>query len=303
MSKTNWTVVICENGSGDNSESTLRDDLKLRGNEKELLAYSQGVKAYSYGETEAGSSRYILVISDTNRGFAGGNNLGYSIATTDHSFPYVWFLNNDTEVEQDTLSQMISHMQQDTKIGICGSTLIYAHDRKTVQALGGAIYQPWSGLVTEIGQGGLWPHSVDQATIESKLSYVSGASMLTSLSFLKSVGLMSEDYFLYYEEIDWAIRAKRADFRLGYVSNAVVYHKEGAALGSGKSTRRSLLAEYYGLRNKLVVTRKYFPWALPSVLLIAWLQVLKRLIHRQWSHARLMIEILLGLRQSPPLKR
>ena len=296
----NWVAAVCENGSGDVSKTLLRNYFLKRGVESDLCCDEEGVAGFAYRDNDK-EDRYFLMLSDTNRGFAGGNNLAYRLAIANHCFDYVWFLNNDTEVEINTLSLMLEHMQSDARIGICGSTLVYAHDRKTIQALGGAVYKPWVGLLTELGQGGTWPQPVDQASVEAKMSYVSGASMLTSTVFLERVGLMSEDYFLYYEELDWAMRAKRDGFRLGYASAAVVYHKEGAVLGSGKSIQRSKLAEYYGLRNKLVITRKYFPWALPTVLAVGWLQVIKRLLQRQWSHARLMAAILLGLRRSPPL--
>lgn len=293
-------VAVCENGSVDGSDSLLRGYLKSHGVESSLRCDERDTTAFAYGDGDEMSPSYFLVLSETNRGFSGGNNLAYRVASAHRRFDYVWFLNNDTEVEPDTLSLMLARMRQDARIGICGSTLVYAHDRKTVQALGGAVYWPWTGLVSELGQGGPWPQPVNQAAVEARMSYVSGASMLTSAVFLERVGLMSEDYFLYYEEIDWAVRARRAGFRLGYASDAVVYHKEGAALGSGKSSQRSALAEYYGMRNKLVITRKFFPWALPTVLAASWLQVVKRLIQGQWLRARLMAAVLLGLQRSAP---
>ena len=55
--------------------------------------------------------------------------------------------------------------------------------------------------------------------------------MLSSRVFLEDVGLMEESYFLYFEELDWAMRAKKA-FKLGYARESVVYHKEGASIGT-----------------------------------------------------------------------
>ena len=300
LTHTDWTVVICENGSGDDSASMLRNSLQRQGGEIRLPCVEPGTTTFGYAGKECTPPRYILVVSEKNRGFAGGNNLSYRLAKTVRHFDCVWFLNSDTEVEPDSLSLMLERLARDPLIGICGSTLVYAHDHKTVQALGGGVYRSWLGLVSELGQGMAWPQSIDQAALERQMSYVSGASMLTTSEFLDRVGLMSEDYFLYYEEIDWAVRARYAGFRLGYASGAVVYHKEGSALGSGKSNRRSALAEYYGLRNKLVITRRYFPWAIPTVIVVAWLQVVRRIQQGQWARARLMAGVLLGLRRSAP---
>ena len=298
----NLNIVVCENGSSDESSSELKDFLHSIFQEYSRINSACASEIiFDYFEKEVDKDsvpKLTLVLSLKNLGFAGGNNLAYRCISPVVRSDYIWFLNNDTEVEPDALSFMIKRMEDDEHIGICGATLVHAHDHKTVQALGGAKYQPLLGSVREIGSGLTWPCLVDQKAIESKMSYVSGASMLVSAAFLEKVGLMSEDYFLYYEEIDWATRARRAGFRLGYASKAVVYHKEGSVLGSGKSPQRSALAEYYGVRNRLVVTRKFFPWALPTVYMFSWMQVAKRLFHGHYRRARLMAAVLLGFGRS-----
>lgn len=300
----NWTAVVCENGSPDGSGEVLRAYLGTRYTEIERTSGADLVIDYfPRHEKEARSPRVTLVISSRNLGFAGGNNLAFSYRHDSVDPDFVWFLNNDTEVEPDALQLMINHMKQNPQIGICGCTLIYAHDRRTVQAFGGAIYQPWTGAVSEIGQGKQWPCDVDTDSVVAQMRYVSGASMLVSRGFLDLVGLMSEDYFLYYEEIDWAERARKAGYQLGYVPQAVVYHKEGAALGSGKSAGRSMLAEYYGVKNRLVVTQRFFPWALPTVYLFSVSQILKRCLQGNWAHARMMVAVLLRIRREAPTGR
>jgi len=300
-SNRSWSVLICENGSLDGSEAALRSFLKERFNELERLKVDRtDERVYDYFLCDATAPQATLIVSPRNLGFAGGNNIAYKNRFLGSDFDYVWFLNNDTEIEPLALDCLISRMEQDRTIGICGSTLVFNHDRKSVQAFGGATYSALFGSVQEIGNGKTWPCDVDQNAVERDMSYVSGASMIVSAVFLEKVGLMAEDYFLYYEEIDWAERARHAGFRLGYAKEAVVYHKEGSALGSGRSQQRSALAEYYGVRNRLVITRRFFPWALPTVFLFCWLQVAKRLTQGHWSRARLMAGVLLGIRRSAP---
>lgn len=297
-----WYAIVCDNASPDGSSAELRKFLAERYMEQIRADSRQGVFDY-YEINNPDVPRATLVLSPDNLGFAGGNNLACRHAPTAAEAEFIWFLNNDTEVEPDTLLRMVEHMRQDTSIGICGSTVVYAHDRKTVQVLGGAEYHPWTGIVREIGNGKTWPSPVDVEVIEARMSYVSGASMLVTREFIERVGPMCEDYFLYYEEIDWAERARRAGFRLGYAPQAVIFHKEGAALGSGKSTTRSMLAEYYGIRNRLVVTRRHFPWTLPSVYFFSILQILRRCMQGYWARARMMAAVLLGLRRTPPEAR
>jgi GT2 family glycosyltransferase len=297
-----WYAVICENGSPDNSSIELRTFLAEQYTERVRVNAELDIFDY-YSTSNLDVPRVTLILSPSNLGFAGGNNLAYRHALADANEEFVWFLNNDTEVEHGTLSRMIERMRQDSSIGICGNTIVYAHDRKTVQVFGGAAYYPLVGHIIEIGRGKSWPCTVDANVVETRMCYVSGASALVTNEFINRVGLMCEDYFLYYEEIDWAERARRAGFRLGYAPQAVVYHKEGAVLGTGSSATRSMLSEYYGISGRLTITRRYFPWALPTVYLFSLLQILRRCLQGHWPRARMMAAVLLGLRRTPPLDK
>lgn len=292
-----WNAVICENDSKDHSAVTISNHLKSLFPRFEHIKPDGDPEIYRFYANDDASARpkVTLVVSPTNLGFAGGNNLAYKIVTKSERYDYYWFLNNDTVVEPDALSHMLKRMAENKKIGICGSTLLYEWQRDRVQALGGACYGKWTSLTSEIGNGTSWPQTVPEREIEKRFQYVSGASMLVSAQFIQDVGLMSEDYFLYFEELDWAERGRKRGYELGYASRSVVYHKEGAALGSGKSHKRSDLAEYYNTKNKLKVTLKYFPYALPSVVAITLLQILKRVKDRQWSRAKLMVGVLFGM--------
>lgn len=295
-----FVLAVCDNASNDGSSAAIKGRFLSVGQEVERPQQaSAAYRVFDYVDAR-GVIRGVFIENSVNSGFAAGNNLAYRAAAVLQQFDFVWFLNNDTEILAESVPALLLKMRSDESIGMCGATLIYAHDRKTVQALGGARYMPWTGLLEEVGQGLIWPQMVDEIEIEKSLDYISGASMFVSAKFLQIVGLMSEDYFLYFEELDWAQRARRAGFRLAYARDAVVYHKEGAALGSGKSEKRSALAEFYALRNRLRVTRKFFPLALPAVYLVSWLQVVRRIRQRHFSRARMMIAVLCGLRKEAP---
>jgi GT2 family glycosyltransferase len=74
--------------------------------------------------------------------------------------------------------------------------------------------------------------------------------------FLEQIGLLNEAYFLYYEEIDWATRA-RGKYSLAYAPQSIVYHRESGTLGS----RRSTACDYYATRSSMLFTMQYFPVA------------------------------------------
>jgi GT2 family glycosyltransferase len=134
-----------------------------------------------------------------------------------------------------------------------------------VQALGGYTYDRWTARGWPIRDQNGHPVPSTAQVVDEHLDYVVGASMLISRAFLETVGLMEEDYFLYFEELDWALRAK-GRFRLTYCPNSIVYHKEGGSLGSSSTPRnRSVTSEYYWTRNRIHFTMRFYPYALPLV--------------------------------------
>lgn len=286
-------VAVCENGSGDGSDIELRTQLSAQWRAIPSSFSEPEARVTSFID-ERDATRVVLVESRRNLGFAGGNNLAQRLASAAMRFDHVWYLNNDTEVEPDCLALMLDRMREDPRIGICGATLVYAHDRRTVQCLGGCTVNIPMGLTHEVGNQLQWPCEVDERSVERRLDYVSGASMLVTARFLAEVGPMTEDYFIFYEEIDWAERARRAGYRLGYAKRAVVYHKEGATIGTGTGATRSALAEFYGMRNKMLFTWRFHPWAFPTVWMLGWAQVLRRLIHRRFDRAALLARTLFG---------
>ncbi len=97
------------------------------------------------------------------------------------------------------------------------------------------------------------------------MDYVFGASMLATRPFLEAVGPLFEGYFLYGEEHDWALRA-RGRFGLAYAPRSVVDHKAGVTAGSSRSSsQRSASSEYYLVRSRVLLARRFHPWWVPTV--------------------------------------
>ena len=108
----------------------------------------------------------------------------------------------------------------------------------------------------------------------TSLDFISGANMVASRMFIEQIGLMVEDYFLYYEEVDWA--ARRGDLPLALCPEAVVVHHGGTTIGTGSVTKRaSGFANYFNYRNRMRFMRRFHPGALPIVWGLAMLRVAK----------------------------
>lgn len=236
-----------------------------------------------------GDGRLWLIRSGGNLGFAGGCNVAIRAAGLEN-FAYFWFLNPDTVVTRQALSELLGRAERDARIGIVGSTLRYYDAPDTVQALGGATLNRRNAYSRHIGEGE--PLSIvpsDGSSVERELAYVMGASMLVSARFIRKVGLMREDYFLYYEEADWAARG-RGQFDLGYAPRSEVFHKSGA--NSSKLLPLYTAAFYY--RNRLRFVRRFLPDRMGAAKLRLCAEMLYHFARGRWGSARIIAKVLVS---------
>lgn len=307
-----YQVIVCDNDSGDDSvtqikawagglrEVTVSDRNPLKhlssppvGKPLPYCEYTRS-EAEAGGDAQADDARLVLIHTGANLGFAGGCNVGLRFALARDDFGYAWLLNNDTVVESAALSELICRIGQDLHAGMCGSTLLYYNRVGTVQALGGYYYNKWLAMPKPVGSFGAYGARVDEGEIERSLRYIAGASLLVSKEFLQKVGLLAEQYFLFFEEIDWAVRAE-GFFRMAYASRSVVYHKEGASTGTDSEPgRNSPLSEYYYNRNRIRFTRQFYPVALPTVVLGIIISIMNRIRRRQPENIRMIVKGMLG---------
>jgi GT2 family glycosyltransferase len=303
-----YQVVVCDNLSHDGSWEQLQDWanglLVSPAAENPVLrlhtvppvpkpisyvTYSRSA-AENGGDAGAAAARLILIQTGGNLGYSGGNNVGLRFALARNDFSYVWILNNDTVVAQEALGALVARLSQVPDAGLCGSTLMYYDNPEIVQVRGGVRYDRWFATIQPLGMGRRADEQFDHARIEGSMSYPAGASMLVTRDFLREVGLMSESYFLYCEELDWVTRS-RGRFKIAYSPKSIVYHKEGRSIAAAATDRPFSLTDFYAHRNRLRYTRRFFPRRLPTVVLRTFAAALARLWRgqprRAWALLRL----------------
>lgn len=312
-----FRVLVCDNGSSDGSLDQLArwaegscdyhppdgELSRLRGSALERpVRYARYQKeAAEAGGDPAENAPLVLVDCGGNLGFAGGNNVGLRYALARGDLDYAWLLNNDTVVEPEALGLLVQRLAEVPGAGLGGSTLLHYGDRGRIQALGGGWYCKWLGLAWHLGRLGRWPRKVERDAVERRMSYPVGASLMVSRAFLREVGLMSEEYFLYFEELDWVLRAK-ARFALVYAPESVVYHKVGASIGTSSNPgKKSLACDYWNARNRIFFTARFFPRALPTVYLVLLGTLSTRILLGRWDRVGMLLRLLAGGWKRSPL--
>ena len=185
-----------------------------------------------------------FIQSEKNLGFAGGNNLGFKAAKGE----YFLMLNNDTEVAPGFLEPLVDRMEKNKSIGVVSPKIIFHHTPGMLQFAGFNPINPYTGRGTAIGFG---MQDDDRFNESMSTSRAHGAAMMVRKSVVEEIGLMADLYFLYYEEMDYCERIKRAGYSIWYEAKSTIYHKESMATGKG-----STLKTYYLTRNRILYLRR-----------------------------------------------
>ncbi|MEM7213651.1 MAG: glycosyltransferase family 2 protein [Pseudomonadota bacterium] len=269
-------VVLVDNASPDESAAVAQD-----------LAHARRVAVVEYpahaNAAPPAGHTIEIIRSNENLGFAGGVNLGLEHLAQDPEMAYYWVLNPDCELTPGAAAAALTTANAAMEEGgfsILGTRLLY-HDTRDIQSDGG-IACKWTGRCRNLNQG----RSTEDAKGHSEDDYdfISGASMIASRKFVEQKGPMVEDYFLYYEEVDWA--ARRGSLPLRRCLDSVVLHHGGTAIGSGVPGRSpSPMSNYFNFRNRIRFMRRFHPVAMPASYVFCLLKVLQALLRREWKSA------------------
>lgn len=187
----------------------------------------------------------IYIRSNQNLGFAGGNNLAVPVATGD----FLLFLNNDTELTSGLIPTMIEEFEKKPQIGLLSPLIIYHENKTKIQYAG---FSNMNYLTCRNkGIGNLETDTNQYDNISEETGFAHGAAMMCRREDLQEVGLMEENYFLYYEELDWCEKFRKAGRKIWFTGKAKIYHKESISVG-----KESSLKTYFLYRNRMLFIRK-----------------------------------------------
>jgi len=272
--KNQFELIIVDNNSQDSSQEIIKKYEKENSNIKSLFL-------------------------DKNLGFAGGNNQGIKIAKG----KYIILLNNDCIVDKNWLKELISCADKNPKIFSVGSKIKkYPPESNLVQNAGSFVFQ--DGYGRDIGSIVTFEreqfYEVDKKQFELDIEVYStcGAAVLYRSSILKKIGLLDENFFMYYEDTEISERARLCGYQNYYCSKAVVYHHHAKSSGEWSAffiyhtEKGRLLHIYYHFPTK-IFSQQYFLFLIKSkIRLLKNLIKNKRTFKKDWQYIRVCLSFI-----------
>ena len=262
-SSANFSIIVCDNDSQDDSVAQISHwAQQYFPQDHAFLNPMQDAVRLSKNLSNS-HAKFTLIQTGENLGFAGGNNVGIRYALTNPTCEYLWILNNDTTVAQNALETLYTCAQQRPHIALFGSTIVDFYHPTIVQCAGGCRYFPWLTVFKNVF-GGEYLDFVNVQPETIKLDYVYGASMFLRVTAVQQIGLLNEEYFLFYEELDYTRRLKKLGQNIGWCKHSVVYHKCSATIGQSRQNDKTKQqrANYYENLSTLKYTKNFHPYLL-----------------------------------------
>jgi GT2 family glycosyltransferase len=245
MQKKVYVIVLNWNGKEDTLDcleslrSTNYDNYKI-------VLVDNGSEDDSVEAVKKNFPEVDVVETGKNLGFAGGNNVGIEYAIKEGA-DYVFLVNNDTTVHPDYLKELVEVAESDLKIGMTGSKIYYHGEPERIWFAGGKIN--WLKNKGEhIGLDEIDKGQYDQI---KEVGYLTGCALLVKREVVEKVGVLEDDYFLYYEDVDYSLRIKNTGYKVVYVPKSKIYHKVSRSTKPGSASY-----VYYHVRNGLVNARR-----------------------------------------------
>ena len=216
-----YKIILIDNGSRDGSVQKLKE---------------------RFGKDE----KIKIIANEENLGFAGGNNVGIEYAM-EKGADAVLLINNDTIVDENFLVELVKAAEENKRAGVLGSKIYYESDPKRIWSAGGKVNR----LLTKgvhIGYDEIDERQYDEI---KKCDYLTGCCLLVKKEVVKKIGVLADDYFLYYEDTDYCLRARKAGYDCLYVPASKIWHKISRSSKPGSSSYI-----YYHTRNGLTMARR-----------------------------------------------
>lgn len=296
-------ILVVDNASSDQTVEIIHrwalGEIHWSGEHKPFTPVAHGPIGLIDGPPMPGLREIGLVRSAANLGFAGGVNLGLKALLPCPEIDQFWILNPDCMAENETAVRLEEFALSTGRFGVIGGRIYYSSPPLMIQSDGGRI-NLWTGTcvpfnMTRIGRAVPAPANM-------ALDYISGTHMFVSRTFIDRAGLMPEDYFLYYEEMDWCMR--RGDLPLLLCVTAAVHHDGGHSIGSATINQGpSPMSSYFMGRSRMRFVRRYRPAALPITFVYSAAKACRYILRGQYGAGFALLRGIMGMGPSATVQQ
>lgn len=223
-------------------------------------------------------SKVKLMINKTNKGFAAGNNVGIKYLLKIINVSYVIILNPDTIANRNLISELVNFMENTPNAGIAGPIITYANNSSKIWFAGGYLNKifgytrhlymnktvnhyktstrHYSSSVARSRNSSLRRLADRTISLYSKTDFITGACMIVKRDLFEKIGLLPEEYFIYYEDVDFCQKAIKEGYTCRLLPKPLVRHYISTSTGNPGSNVLTPFRAYYYARNPFIYIKK-----------------------------------------------
>lgn len=269
-------IIVNRNTSKLLSNCLLSIQKSRPGLEVEIIVVDNGSSDDSVAMVHGNFPQVHLIGNRNNLGFAQANNQGLKISRGRYSL----LLNSDTLVPEPALLKMLAYLDQHPEVGALGPQLRFPDGRiqpscRAFPSLKLQLYEstglsrifPRSPIFGQYRMG-YWSHDTVR-----EVDQLMGAALMVRREVIEQVGLLDEQFFFYFDEVDWCYRIKKHGWKIIFYPEAFITHLSGQT--SRKEWRKTILSRYVGMMKYF---KKHFPASQqPFLRLLIQLELLLRI--------------------------
>ena len=195
-----------------------------------------------------------IIQNKSNLGFAGGNNVGIKYAIK-NKFDFIMLLNNDTVVKNTFIEPLVDSFKKNV-MAVQPLILNYP-DSNTIWNNGGSINSLF-GIFKTINKN----KSINLIKNFNKkeTEWISGCCFMIRSSVIDEIGILDDNFFVYYEDVDWSIRITEKKYKILIVPSSIIYHFEGGSWKTKKKNKEGYISpytHYLNIRNHIYLIKKH----------------------------------------------
>jgi GT2 family glycosyltransferase len=247
-----WCAVVLNWNGREDTLVCLGSLARVPRSDLAIVCVDNGSEDGSQQAVREGFPGVALIEAGANLGYSGGNNLGIRYAL-EHGAEWVLLVNNDATVAPDVIDGFERVARACPRAGILAGKVYFAERPNTIWFAGQRVSEltGYSGRPRGYGRpdGARYKHV-------RQTGRAVGALMAVSREAIEAVGMLDEELFAYVEDVDWALRVRRAGLQVVFAPDAHAWHRVSASTGGEAASTHTL---YYGVRNTVTVLERRRP--------------------------------------------